>query len=297
MSLTSIRERVFIDLLRWAPKRSFSSLIGVCARQAVPRRLRRGVYTTFAHRVGADLTEVERPLEDYPSLDAFFTRKLRPGVRPICGEADAVVAPCDGTVSEFGSVRTGELIQAKGHSYRLHALLADRTAAARLEGGTYVTIYLAPRDYHRVHFAVEGSVTGFQHIPGALFPVNVAAVTHVSALFARNERLVTYQDTTIGEVATVMVGATGVGHITVTYDAVETHARGKGREGPRVRFAAPRRVERGEELGAFHLGSTVIVLFEPGRVQLDSLERGQRVRVGQVIARRLAAEARGGAAA
>lgn len=286
-----------MDLLRWAPKRTFSSVVGFWARRPIPKRLRRSVYTAFARRVGADLGEVERPLEDYPSLNAFFTRRLRPGSRPLPADPDVVVSPCDGTISEHGTARAGELIQAKGASYKLFGLLADRAAAARFEGGTYLTVYLAPRDYHRVHFAVEGAVTGFQHIPGALFPVNAMAVAHVPGLFARNERLVTYQDTPVGEVATVMVGATAVGHITVTYDAVETHAGRNGRPGPRVRFAAPRPVARGEELGTFHLGSTVILLFEPGRVQLEPLARGQRIRFGEPIARRAAAEAQGDAAA
>jgi phosphatidylserine decarboxylase len=234
---------------------------------------------------------------DYASLDAFFTRRLRPGARPPARDPQAIVSPCDGTVSEHGIAAEGRLIQAKGHDYRLQNLVPDPAAAARFEGGTYVTIYLAPRDYHRVHFPVEGAVTGFQHVPGAVFPVNAAAVRHVSGLFCKNERLITYQDSPVGEVASIMVAATGVGHMTVTYDAVETHVPGRGRPGERVRFATPRPVQRADELGAFHLGSTVILLFEPGRVKLVPMKVGQPIRLGEPIAERVLAEAQGDFAA
>jgi phosphatidylserine decarboxylase len=294
-----IRERLVIDLLRWAPKRTYSQLVGFLAGRTIPRRLRRSVYRAFARRVGANLDEVERPLEDYPSLQAFFTRRLKPGVRPLPADPDCVVSPCDGVISQHGPIRNGQLIQAKGHHYPIFGLLADRAGAARFQGGQFMTIYLAPRDYHRVHYAVSGQVTGFQHVPGALFPVNAAAVKHVGALFTRNERLITYQDTPSGEVATVMVGATAVGRITVSYDAVQTHSRTRGRAGPRVRFATPRPVTRGEELGVFQLGSTVIVLFEPGSVELCEFQPGQQVRLGEVIGRWAVARARaqGGAVA
>jgi phosphatidylserine decarboxylase len=243
---------------------------------------------------------VERPLEDYVSINAFFTRRLKPGVRTIDSTPDAIVSPCDGTVAEHGVIRTGQLIQAKGQHYPLFGLLADRAGATRFEGGTYLTIYLAPRDYHRVHFCAEGHVTGFQHVPGAFFPVNAAAVKYVNALYTRNERLITYHDSPVGEIATVMVGATAVARISVVYDAVETHSKDRGRPGPRVRFAAPRPVARGEELGAFNLGSTVVLLFEPGKVELEPLKMGEPLRLGQLIARRAHQRARsstGGVAA
>ncbi len=297
MDLTSIRERLFVNLLRWAPKNAFSRLVGACARLTLPRRLRRPVYSAFARRAGADLSEAELPLEEYPSLDAFFTRRLRPGIREIASDPDLIISPCDGTVAELGAATAGRMIQAKGHDYKLAALLGDAEAAAKFEGGNYVTIYLAPKNYHRVHFPAEGHVTGFQHIPGAAFPVNAVAVKHIGGLFTKNERLVTYLDSPAGEVAVVMVAATGVGHITVSYDAVETHAPGRGRPGARVRFAAPRPVSKGEDLGAFHLGSTVILVFEPNRVVLEPLERGQAIVLGQPLACRASASAQGDAAA
>ncbi len=297
MDISSVREKAFIDMVRWAPKGTYSRLIGYVADRKLPRPLREPVYTAFAKRVGANLDEVERPLADYPSLGAFFTRRLKPGARAIRGDSGAVVSPCDGVVAESGVVHAGQMVQAKGQHYSLFGLLADRAGAARFEGGTYVTIYLSPKDYHRVHFAVEGQVTGFQHVPGALFPVNAAAAKYVGALYTRNERLITYQDSPAGEVATVMVGATAVGRISVTYDAVQTHAGKKGRPGPRVRFATPRPIARGDELGTFHLGSTVVMLFEPGRVRLHELTAGKTLRLGEIIAHEAVSQARGGAAA
>jgi len=286
---TSRRDKVLIRLLRWAPKRAFSTVVGFAARRPIPRALRARVYRTFAHRVGANLEEVEQDLADYPTLDAFFTRKLKPGARPISDDADAIVCPCDGTIAESGLAGGGRLIQAKGIDYRLKGLIPDPEAHARFEGGAYVTIYLAPRDYHRVHFPAEGSVNGFQHVPGAVFPVNRLAAANIGGLFTLNERLVTFQDSPAGEIAVVMVAATGVGHMTVTYDAVETRRRGRGRPGERVRYGSPPSVARGDELGAFHLGSTVILLFEPGRVKLLPMALGQRVHLGEPIARRIGA--------
>lgn len=285
---------MWIRLLRWAPKRLFSSLVGHAARRKLPRLLRAPLYSRFARRYGANLTEVERPLDEYTSFDAFFTRRLRDGARRIADDDDAIVSPCDGTIAESGIAGGGRMIQAKGIDYRLQSLIPDRDAAERFEGGAYLTIYLAPRDYHRVHFPAEGHVTGFQHVPGAVFPVNRLASQNIGGLFTINERLITFQSSPVGEIACVMVAATGVGNMSVTYDAVETRREGRGRPGPRVSYSAPRSVKRGEELGAFHLGSTVILLFEPGRVKLLPMAVGQGVHLGEPIARRAAARGQRG---
>lgn len=287
LSWSRVRERVAVDLLRWTPKGTLSRGIGWAARRRVPRRLRRVVYGGFARYVGADLSALERPLDAFEHFDDFFTRPLRPGARPIAAGPGLVVSPVDGVVSEAGVAEGGRLIQCKGRDYTVAGLLADAVEARAFEGGAYATIYLAPRDYHRIHSPVQGRVTGYRHIPGAFFPVNPVSVRHVAGLFSINERLVTYLDSEVGRVAVVAVAATGVGHITVSYDReVRTHGRGPaGRYGWAQRYAAPRPLARGAELGMFHLGSTVIVLFEPGRVQLDAA-RGQVLRVGERIGAR-----------
>jgi phosphatidylserine decarboxylase len=259
------------------------------ARVPVPRSLRKPIYGGFARSVGADLSQIEGPLEQFERFDDFFTRPLAPGLRPVDEGDGAVVSPVDGVVSETGIAEGGRLIQCKGLDYTVRGLLADALEARSFEGGAYATLYLAPRDYHRIHAPVAGKVSGYRHIPGAFFPVNPLSVRNVAGLFSINERLVSYLESEVGRVAVVKVAATGVGHITLSYDrGVRTHRSGAaGRNGWVQRYASPRPVARGGELGMFHLGSTVILLFEPGRVKLD-LERGQTVRMGQRIGLRAA---------
>jgi phosphatidylserine decarboxylase len=291
LSWSRVRERVAVDLLRWTPKGTLSRGIGWVAQRRVPRPLRRAVYGGFARYVGADLSALDRPIESFERFDEFFTRPLRPGARPIADGEGTVVSPVDGVVSESGEADGGRIIQCKGRDYTIAGLLADSIEARAFEGGSFATIYLAPRDYHRIHSPVEGRVTGYRHIPGAFFPVNPMSVRNVAGLFSINERLVTYLDSDVGRVAVVAVAATGVGHITVAYDReVRTHRPGPaGRHGWAQRYAPPRPLPRGAELGMFHLGSTVIVLFEPGRARLDTT-RGQVLRVGEDIGRGAAAK-------
>jgi phosphatidylserine decarboxylase len=273
-----------MDLLRYAPKGTFSRGIGWLARIRVPRPLRAPVYRGFAHAVGADLGELDRPLDAFERFDDFFTRPHAEGARPISAGKHDVVSPVDGSVSEWGVSDGGRMIQAKGIDYTVEGLLADRAEARRFSGGAYATFYLAPRNYHRIHSPVGGRIAGYRHIPGAFYPVNRLAVAHVPGLFAINERIVSYVDSDVGRVAVVKVAATGVGHISLSYaPQVTSHARGAvGRDGSARTFEHPIAVERGGELGRFHLGSTVIVLFEPGRVEL-ALTSGAPVRLGETI--------------
>lgn len=277
-----VRERVAVDLLRWTPKGTFSRGVGWLARRHVPRPLRKPIYSGFARAAGADLSLLDRPLDAFERFDDFFTRPLQPGVRPVDVRPGVVVSPVDGAISEIGVADGGRMIQCKGMDYTVRGLLADAAEARRFEGGAYATLYLAPRDYHRVHSPVAGRITGYRHIPGAFFPVNPLSVRNVAGLFSINERLVTYIDSDVGRVAVVKVAATGVGHITLSYDkGVHTHGRGTaGRTGRAQTYAAPRPIKNGEEIGMFHLGSTVIALFEPGRVTLEGAP-GDAVRVGR----------------
>ena len=283
-SWSQVRERVAVDLLRFTPKGTFSRGVGWAARQHVPRPLRRAIYGGFARYAGADLSQLDRPLEDFERFDDFFTRPLPPGARPIDDGPGVVVSPVDGRISELGIADGGRLIQCKGLDYTVRGLLGGADEARPFEGGAYATLYLAPRDYHRVHTPIAGKVIGYRHIPGAFFPVNPLSVRNVAGLFSINERLVVYLDTEVGRVAEVFVAATGVGHITLSIDdAVWTHRVGRlGREGQFCNYASPPTIERGGELGMFHLGSTVILLFEPGRVVLGG-RAGDPVRLGQKL--------------
>lgn len=278
---------------RMAPKRALSGAIGWGASRGIPGRVRGDFLARFARSYGIDATEAERPLSEYATLDEFFTRRLHPHLRPIDPETDTVVSPADGTVIETGLVREGQLVQVKGILFELDELLADADAARRLDGGAYLTTYLSPRDYHRVHSPISGSVIGWEHVPGTLFPVGAKSVMREPGLFIKNERLVTLIEGDVGLCAVVMVAAVGVGNITAAYDSeVATHEKSFRRAHVRHRrYDVPRAIAKGDEVGTFHLGSTTVVVFEPGRVELARLEPGSATKMGQAIGRSVALRA------
>ncbi|WP_246844798.1 archaetidylserine decarboxylase [Altererythrobacter sp. TH136] len=232
------------------------------------------------------MSEAAEPAEAYPSFNAFFTRPLKPGARPLADANDQVLCPADGAISEIGAIANGRMVQAKGRDYTVAALLAGNAEAAdRFEGGRFVTIYLSPKDYHRVHMPADGTLRSARYVPGDLFSVNAVTAGGVDGLFARNERLACLFDTPLGTMASVMVGAMIVAGVeTVWSGRVAPHGRSL------IEEAIPQnlRLSAGDEMGRFYLGSTVILLFEPGRVEwLPDLKPGNTVRMGQALARRL----------
>jgi len=288
---------------------AYSALVGWGADRALPSRLRGLAYRAFARAVGANLDEVELELGGYPSLGDFFSRRLRRGARELDASPSAIISPCDGVIAARGTAVAGALVQAKGRLYRLAELVADADLAARLTGGSYATIYLSPRDYHRVHAPVGAQVTGFDYLPGALWPVNPRLAARRDGLLARNERVVIRMNAgALGHVVLVMVGAGGVGNIRLapqlgapgapgmagreaTSSAADSAAWRAAREPRRVELSGVN-VARGDELGAFRLGSTVVLLFEPHNAELAG-EVGDSVRFGQRIGRHV--ERMGGA--
>lgn len=258
----------------------YSALVGLTARRRLPVPLRNAAYRAFARAVGADLAQAELDLRAYASLGDLFARRLRPGMRPIDGELGSIIAPCDGVLAARGTAIDGALIQAKGKTYQLDELLVDRELAARLTGGEYATIYLSPRDYHRVHTPVDGTILHYDYVPGALWPVNPRVAARRDRLLSRNERVVITLDAgRLGMMALVMVGAAGVGNIALEYapESVTWRAQGERR-----RIELDHEVSRGDELGAFRLGSTVVMVFEPGTVKLAG-EVGQAMRFGERV--------------
>src|SRR5829696_1051624 len=202
--------RLLILLVSLLPKHAISRMAGFLASRTIPRPLRPASYRAYSRIFGARPEEAELPLSEYASVNAFFTRALKPGLRPVA--ANAIVSPVDATVGAYGPVVDDTLVQAKGRNYSLAALLGDEALAHRMNGGSYTTLYLAPRDYHRIHVPVDGAITRATYIPGELWPVNVAAVMHVADLFAVNERLVVVIERPGGGlVVVVLVGATMVG--------------------------------------------------------------------------------------
>lgn len=285
MNLTAIRERIALDAIRWAPKGLVSAAIGWGARTRLPRQLRSPMYRAFARWSGARVDEAELPLDEYPSLGHFFARRLRPGLRPVDGTSSTLIAPCDGRVAAQGRVERGHMIQAKGMSYQLADLVVDHKLAAALEGGSYLTIYLSPRDYHRVHSPINAKLLGYDHVPGSHFPVNPLFSRSVNGLMAKNERVVFHLNSQMGAVCLVMVAALGVSNMEVACDRMETRYLRASRREQTFRFDQPLDIARGDELGAFHLGSTTIIIFEPDRVTLDPLAVGDTLRFGQPIGR------------
>ena len=240
------------------------------------------MYGGFARYAGADLSALDRPIDAFERFDDFFTRPLADGARPVDARDGVVVSPVDGVVSEVGHAYAGRMIQAKGLDYSVEGLLGDAERARTFLDGAYTTLYLAPKDYHRIHAPLAGKVVAYRHIPGALYPVNQLSVRTVPGLFSINERVISYLDTEVGLCAVVKVAATGVGNISLSYDPrVRSH---DGSEGSERVYHPEIEVSRGGELGMFHLGSTVILLFEPGKVELG-IRPGEVVKVGAAIGR------------
>lgn len=275
-----------LSLLKILPRRWISRVVGVIASIRWPRPMNRAILGWFARRYNVNLTEAERPIESYVSLNDFFTRALKPGVRPIATEAGHFVSPVDGVVSQFGLATNGRMIQAKGIDYSVDELFAGLPDAGRFREGAYAVIYLSPPDYHRIHSPCEGEVVHWLYSPGTLYPVNQAAVLGIPGLFACNERLTSLiQTRSHGMVAVVKVGATNVGKIRVVYDAFSTNRAFLSKARLQT-LAVPFAVKAGAELGRFEMGSTVVLLFEAGRAGwLADLQMGQRVRMGQLLGR------------
>lgn len=279
--------RLTLAALRRLPQGMLSRGFGRLADVRLPRPLRRPVLGAFARLAGIDAAEAEHGLADYPSLNAFFVRRLKPGARVWPESPDTAGSPVDGVVGQLGRITGGRLLQAKGRWYSAPELLVDPGEDARFEGGMFLTLYLSPRHYHRIHAPLAGRVVRARHVPGALLPVNAAAVSEIPDLFVRNERLICLLDSDVGRVAVVAIGAYNVGRISAAFDPGWGGGRVTNRRRVQVdvrRYEPPVSVRRGEEIMAFHLGSTVVLLFEPGAPPLRSdLAPGAEIRLGEAL--------------
>lgn len=284
------RARLFVATQHILPQHALSGLMYRLARVRW-RPLKDLLIRTLLHLYRIDMPEAAQPdPRAYAHFNAFFTRALRPDARPQDPDPKAVVSPVDGAISQIGTIEAGRLIQAKGRDFTVEELLGGNIERARsYAGGSFATLYLAPGDYHRIHMPLGGSLNWMRHVPGHLFSVNNATAALVPRLFARNERVICGFDTQAGEMAMVLVGAIFVGGIETVWAGEVTPAKARpSASAPRSASAdaqaeqRPVRLERGEEMGRFNLGSTVILLFEPGRVRWDErLRPGQKVRLGE----------------
>jgi len=243
--------------------------------------------TWFIRRYGVDMSIAAQPdLEAYPDFNTFFTRALRPEARPLPADPDAVACPVDGAVSQAGAITHDRLYQAKGHDFTLQTLLGGGEHAASFESGVFATLYLSPKDYHRVHMPLAGQLREMVYVPGQLFSVSPRTVETIPGLFARNERLVMLFDTAAGPLALIMVGAMFVaGMETVWSGLVSVDHRDSPRRWDYSKRSAPLRFARGEEIGRFNMGSTVILLFPAGCAELaPTILPGAPVQMGQHFA-------------
>lgn len=276
-----MRDETFMTLMRLLPRSAVSTTVGRLTRAPVSASVHQMAMRAFVRQYGVNMEEAEGPVESYPTFAQFFTRRLKPGARPIDADPNVIISPVDGAVSEVGTISEGRCLQAKGIYFPVGQLLGDHDEASAFEGGQFATLYLAPKDYHRIHSPLEGKITGYRYLPGEFWPVNPASVRLKDALFAVNERLVTWLDTAWGRVAVVAVGATCVARIHASYDAIVTHT---GTPRKSHQYERPIPVEKGGELGMFEMGSTVILLFQPGRMKWDdALTPGAKLRLGQRI--------------
>ena len=250
---------------------------------------RRGPSTTrlirwFIARYGVDMSEALDPdPASYATFNDFFTRALKPGARPLA--AAELICPVDGAISQFGSIDRDQIFQAKGHHYTTTALVGgDATLAARFEGGLFATLYLSPRDYHRIHMPCDGTLTRMIHVPGDLFSVNPTTARGVPGLFARNERVVCVFDSAHGPFVLTMVGATIVGSMATVWHGVVNPPRGS--QVREWRYADQEVVlKQGDEMGRFLLGSTVVLLFPKGPLQFNpAWQPGGSIRLGEPMA-------------
>lgn len=278
-------ERLFVAAQHVMPKGALTRLAGAAARS------RSGARTTaairwFIRRYGVDMGEALEPdPAAYASFNDFFTRALRPGARPLA-DADWI-CPVDGAISQFGAVREGRLFQAKGHEYTATALVGgDPALAARFLGGHFATLYLSPRDYHRIHMPAQGRLLQMIHVPGELFSVNPATARGVPGLFARNERVVCVFEGDFGPFVMALVGATIVGSMATTWHGVVNPPRPGVPRTWRYDDGAVT-LRQGEEMGRFLLGSTVVMLLPPGPLAFSpTWQPGGAVRMGEAMARR-----------
>lgn len=244
--------------------------------------IRRPLISSFCRLYDVNLDEAIVPDGGFDCFDAFFTRALQPGRRPLSDVGTGLVSPCDGTLSRHGTIEDGRIIQAKGRDFTVAELLADASAAERFAGGKFATIYLAPYDYHRVHAPGAGRLQTELRVPGRLFSVSDATSRHIDRLYARNERMVALFETDHGPMAVVMVAAMLVAGIETAWDGSALLRPGK--QVQRRDFETPMEFAAGDELGRFHWGSTVVLLTGPDApAWADGLAPGRRMRLGEAL--------------
>lgn len=277
----TMNQKLFAAVQYLVPQHALSRAAGWLANSEI-EWIKNTFTGWFAKRYQVNMMEAveENPLA-YKSFNEFFTRALKPGARDICGGVKDIACPADGAISQLGDIEYGRIFQAKGQDYSLTELLGGNAELAHdFVGGKFATVYLSPKDYHRVHMPLAGTLRTMIHVPGELFSVNEATANHVPRLFSRNERAVTIFDTSAGPMAVVLVGAMIVASIETPWAGQVTPIGGQIREWHYPQTEV--KLKKGEEMGRFKLGSTAIVLFGPDVADWDeALNAGSATRMGE----------------
>lgn len=280
-----MKDSLFILMQYLLPQHLLSRLAGALAGCRVTA-IKNPFINWFVRRYNVEMEQAqETDPTAYTDFNCFFTRALKPDARPLSGGEDTAVSPADGVISQLGPIRDSQLLQAKGRNFSAQALLGgDAALAAEFEDGCFATVYLAPRDYHRVHMPLPGILREMIYVPGKLFSVNLLTSNRVADLFSRNERVVCIFDTDHGPMALVLVGAMIVGSVDTVWAGQVAPAR-HGLSRTDYRQQSPSvQIARGGEMGRFKLGSTVIALFGPQMLELQAeLEAGSRVSMGDAL--------------
>jgi phosphatidylserine decarboxylase len=269
--------------ISYIPKSYLSWFVGTMANLPLPKPVSTILVRWFARAYKIDSSLATRPLESFPSIGAFFTRDLRPQVRPV---GEGIVSPVDGTLRSAQDVSSvGDATLVKGRNYSIAGFLGNDHLAARFSNGQVWNFYLSPQDAHHIFSPVDGKIVRTVHIPGKLWPVNDWALASVDGLFCVNERVVTFIESAQGLVAVVMVGATNVGRIALAYDTLETNTAPWIRHAQRsIEYSNPIAVSRGEKLGTFKMGSSVLVVFEKRPADVSQAKPLEKVTYGRPLA-------------
>lgn len=280
-------DKLFIAIQYVLPQYLLSALMHGLTRIRL-RAFKNVFIRTFIWLFRVDMNDAEQPDPlQFEHFNAFFTRALKPDARPIDPLAHGIICPVDGTVSQAGVIQGDKVFQAKGKSYNLNTLLGSEDAASAFIGGHFTTIYLSPRDYHRIHFPLSAQLKQMVHIPGQLFSVNPVTTQNIDGLFAQNERVCALFDTDAGPMAMILVGAIFVSSIETVWHGVVTPPRySQIRDWQYDPKAAGHQFQKGDELGRFNMGSTIIMLFGKNRINwTENLMAERKVRLGQLIGR------------
>lgn len=263
LKLANLKKTIFIQAQKHLPQHRLSRIVGKVAESEHPV-IKNTVIQAFKLKYGIDMSIAEeRNALKYKSFNDFFTRALQHNARYIDQNHNSIVCPADGAISQIGTISHDDIFQAKGQSFSVEKLIGDKQLAQPFYDGQFVTVYLSPKDYHRVHMPFAGTLTETLYIPGELFSVNQTTAENIDGLFARNERMVCLFDTELGRMAVVLVGAMIVA-------GIETVATGKVKPTGRIELQQHQLdLNKGDELGRFYLGSTAIVLFEKDKMRWD----------------------------